>query len=168
MKGVIADCLGKMVVENFGKAKWQEALKQAGLNSNILFIPTAEIPDKDVLKVVESVCKVCGLTLERLADLFGEYWVCKYAPEIYPFYYKGVNSAKEFLKGVDKIHRRIPKSNPPRFEYEEKGNSLIMKYKSQRNLMPFLIGLIKGVGKYFKTPLRVKQIGKTEVEVIFG
>jgi hypothetical protein len=42
-----------------------------------------------------------------------------------------------------------------------------MTYKSPRGLIDFLVGLIKGVGKYFKEDLRVRKLNNTDVEVVF-
>ncbi len=81
-----------------------------------------------------ALCNVLGISLQQAADAFGEYWVCKFAPKTYPFYYKGINSAKEFLLNMDKVHelttKNISGAMSPRFNYEWKDNkTLIMTYK---------------------------------------
>jgi hypothetical protein len=42
-----------------------------------------------------------------------------------------------------------------------------MKYKSKRKLIDFMVGLIKGVGKFYKENLKVKKISDDKVEIIF-
>ena len=81
-------------------------------------------------------------------------------------------TAKDFLLNMDKIHeattRTVPDARPPKFQYKWKDDkTLIMIYNSQRNLMPFLLGLIKGVGKYYNTNLQVNQLSSKEVEIKF-
>ena len=164
MKGVIADCLGKLVSNKFGKEKWQDSLELAGLPPYTSFLATQDIPDESIMKVIESVCKVLDINLQQAADVFGDYWMNDYAPHIYGVYYRQSKSAKQFLLNMDDVHRmtteNIPNAHPPRFTYEwEDDDTLIMNYESKRGLIVFLIGLIKGVGKYYKENLEVKQMG---------
>lgn len=172
MKGVIATCLAELVKEKFGEDKWEAALEGAGLDKKTVFFAVQDVDDEAVLKVVNSVCEVLGISLAQAADAFGDYWVNIFAPRVYGAYYKGVDSAKDFLLKTDYIHeastRSIKGAHPPRFEYEWKDNkTLIMKYISHRGLIDFMVGLIKGVGKYYKEDLKVTKLGDDRVEIVF-
>lgn len=172
MKGVIVNCLKDLVINKFGLDKWEAALEKIGLDKKMTFIVTQDVDDAVALKVVGSVCAVLNISLSQAADAFGEYWMCSYAPQIYKSYYRGVKSAKEFLLKMDEIHRQttesIPNAKPPRFEYSwENEKTLIMKYKSQRGLMDFMLGLIKGVGKYFKENLKVSKLNNESAKIVF-
>ncbi len=172
MKGVIAKCLGDLVKEKFGKDKWGDALERSGLDRHSIFLATEDVDDIAVLKVVDSVCKVLNISHVQAVDAFGDYWVNVFAPKIYAPYYRGMNSAKEFLLNLDKVHIKttetIQNAHPPRFEYEWKDEkTLIMKYKSKRDLIDFFVGLIKGVGKHYNEDLKVTKIGNQKVEIIF-
>lgn len=172
MKGVIVKALEELVTEKFGKDKWEDALEKSGLDRNHTFLATDDVDDAAVLKVVDSVCKVLNISLVQAADAFGDYWVNVFAPKIYSAYYLYAKSAKEFLLNMDKIHlyttETIKNAHPPRFEYEWKDDkTLIMKYKSKRGLIDFMIGLVKGVGKYYKEDLKVTKLGPEKVEIIF-
>ncbi len=172
MKGAIVDAIKDLVVENFGLEKWMDVLENAGLARTTTFSVREDVPDETVLKLVESISQTLNLSLQEVADAFGEYWVSVYMPKVYKPYYRGVSSAKELLLKMDEVHRKatqnIPNAHPPRFEYRwEKPNVLIMKYKSPRGLMDIFIGLIKGVGKFYKTPLEVEQISQDEVRITF-
>jgi hypothetical protein len=172
MKGVIVNCLSELVKEKFGEDKWEEALEKAGLNKRTAFLATEDVDDQLVLKVINAVCETLNISLQQAADAFGEYWMCNFAPKIYSVYYDGVNSAKDFLMRMDYVHqvstKNIPDARPPRFEYEwidEK--TLIMKYNSKRGLIDFMIGLIKGVGKYYKEDLKVTKLSNESVKIVF-
>lgn len=107
-----------------------------------------------------------------MADAFGDYWVNVYSQKMYRVYYELVKTAKGFLLKMDSVHvastKCIPGANPPRFDYEWKDKKiLIMKYKSQRGLIDFMVGLIKGVGKYYKEDLKVTRLGSDKVEIVF-
>jgi hypothetical protein len=172
MKGVIATCLAGLVKEKFGREKWEDALVDAGLARHAIFSATDKIEDELVMSLIASVCKVLNITDLQAADAFGDYWVNTYAPRLYGAYFKEVTSAKQLLLGMDKIHETvtstIPNAHPPRFHYEWRNeHTLIMTYQSKRGLIDFLVGLIRGVGRYFNEDLKVQRRGKTDVEVIF-
>lgn len=173
MKGVIVNCLKELVTEKFGKDKWETALEKAGIDKKTYFLATQDVDDGAVLKVVGSACAVLNISLPQAADVFGEHWVCSYATKIYKSYYQGVTSARDFLLKMDGIHRvtteNIPNARPPRFEYSwENDKTLIMQYKSHRGMIDFLIGLIKGVGKYYKENLKVSKLSEDKVKVVFS
>ena len=97
----------------------------------------------------------------------------EYASNIYYPYYRQAKSAKEFLLNMDDVHKNvtdnIPNAHPPRFIFDwENDKTLIMTYQSHRGLIEFLVGLIKGVGKYFKEDLKVSAIGRDKVQVVFA
>jgi len=172
MKGAIVQCLGDLVKNSFGNDKWEDSLDKAGMSRKSFFMPLQNVEDDKVLKLIESLCKVLNITPAQAADAFGDYWVNVYAPKVYSSYYKGPHSAKEFLSQMDSVHAsvtaNIPNARPPRFEYEWKDDkTMIMKYKSHRGLIDVLVGLIKGVGKYFKEDLKVTKLGNDRVQVVF-
>jgi len=172
MKGSIADCMSKMIIQLKGKEQWEKILETAGLPKTISFLASQDVDDAAVLKVVGAACKVLGKTTAEIADAFGLYWVRYYAPKIYSNYYKNITSPKEFLLNMDSVHKKvtetIPNAHPPRFTYEQPNeNTLIMNYQSNRGLIDFLIGLIKGVGIYFNHPVQVTKLSENKVKVVF-
>jgi Haem-NO-binding len=172
MKGVIVKCLADLVTEKFGKNKWEDALANCGLDRESVFLATEDVEDEKALKIVGSVCTILNITLAQAADAFGDYWVNVFAPKIYHPYFRGVNSARDFLLKMDNVHKittdTIPNARPPRFEYEWMGDKmLIMKYKSSRGLIDFMVGLVRGVGKHFNENLMVRKLGPDKLEIIF-
>jgi hypothetical protein len=172
MKGVIATCLAGLVRDTFGRDKWEDALEDAGMDRHAVFSAIDKIDDDTVLKIVASLCKVLNITSLQVADAFGDYWINVYAPRIYESYLQEATCSKELLLGMDKVHEAvtstIPNASPPRFEYEWKNSrTLIMKYRSDRGLIDFSVGLIKGVGRYFKEDLRVRKLNNKDIEVVF-
>lgn len=172
MKGVIAKCLGELICTKFGREQWETILQDVGLDRKTQFMAIADVDDKTILQVIASACQVLNLSKTQAADAFGDYWVNVFAPKIYGVYYHGITSAKDFLLKMDYVHdlttKTISNARPPRFEYEwidEK--TLIMKYKSGRGLIDILIGLIKGVGKYYKETLKVEKLSTDKVKIVF-
>lgn len=172
MKGIIANCLKELVCEKFGEDKWEEILETSGLDTVYMIQPSENIDDELILRMIDSTCKILEITHEQAADAFGEYWVNVFAPRVYHVYYKDIKSAKEFILKMDEIHKKatndIEGAKPPSFEYEwYADNKLIINYKSERELIDLLVGLIKGVGKYFEEDLVIKKWSDKKVEVIF-
>jgi hypothetical protein len=171
MKGTILKCLQELVISNFGKDKWEKSLEDAGLKKSTLFIPIMDVDDSQTMKIIEAVCKVLNISLTQAADAFGDYWVNVYSQKMYSNYYKE-KTAKEFLLNMDNIHVEITKTiknaRPPRFEYEWKDDkTLIMHYHSFRGLIDFVIGLVKGVGKFYKENIKVTKLGIGKIQIIF-
>ena len=171
MKGAIAKCLGELVESRFGKEKWQQALEKAGIPRDKVFWPSEDIDDGKTMELIGAVCDVLDITTGEAADAFGEYWTNVYAPKSFSFFYKGVNSAREFLLKMDSVHvattQQMKNTNPPRFGYEwEDERTLLMSYKSGRGLIDILVGLIKGVGKYYKENLMVTKMSPGLVRIV--
>jgi hypothetical protein len=173
MKGVIANCLEELVKENYGKGKWEDSLEKAGLPRDTRIMVTQVIDDASFLNLVAAVCHVLGITAVQAADAFGDYWVNSFAPKIYSPFYRNATTAKEFLLKMDGVHKSVTKhitnDRPPRFDYEwVNDRTLVMHYKSDRGLIDFLVGLIKGVGRYYKETLKVRKLGHSSVEIVFS
>ncbi len=172
MKGVIVVALKEMVTEKFGKETWEKVLKEAGWTKNTIFMPSQDVSDESVLKVVGSLCKVLNISLVQAADAFGDYWVNVYSQKIYKAFYISAKTAKDFLLSMNEVHVAMTKAmdgaTPPKFEYEwENEKTLIMKYVSKRGLIDFMIGLIKGVAKFYKEDLKVTKLGDDKAMIVF-
>ena len=172
MKGVIALALKELVVEKAGADKWKQALAIAGIDREPMILPVSDVDDQTILDIVNGVCQVLGISLVQVADAFGYYWVNVYSQKMYSKYYAGMKTARDLLLGMDKVHvamtQTMANARPPRFEYEWKDDkTLIMKYKSHRGLIDFLVGLIKGVGKFYKENLTVTKLGDDSVRIVF-
>lgn len=172
MKGSIVKCLQELVISKAGKETWQQSLEKAGVNKATIFLPVADIDDQVALSIFKAVCETLNLSLEEAADAFGDYWVNVYSQQIYPSFYHSHKNAKDFLLAMDDLHIKVTNSiknaKPPRFRYEQKDDgSLVMHYQSHRGMIDFLIGLIKGVGIYYKQPMNVVKLDEQRVQVSF-
>ena len=172
MKGVIALCTKELIVKSFGEDKWKKILSDAGLETEPLILPISNVDDSIIMNIVKSGCKILNLTLEQFADAFGDYWINVYSQRMYKTFYSQSKNAKEFLLNMDNVHKLMTKNmegaTPPHFEYETPSdNVLIMKYFSKRGLIDFVVGLVKGVAKYYKEDVNVKKLDNQRVEITF-
>lgn len=171
MKGTIAKCLQEMVIDNFGQEKWEKTLTNAGMNPATKFLTIADVEDEAVMKVFQSATKTLGITWLQACDAFGDYWVNVYSKKLYNHYLTKYDNSKDFIMGMDKLHISVTNSmanaRPPRFEFEwPDEKNLIMHYKSDRNLIDLLVGLAKGVGKYFNDNLKVAKLDENEFKLL--
>lgn len=124
MKGVIAMCLKDLVVNKFGADKWAECLKNIGEAQDTPILATSDMHDEVVMKMFQTACKTLGISLQQIADSFGEYWVCNFSQKIYGAFYRKYGNAKEFLLAMDRVHvdmtTSLKDSTPPRFDYKWK------------------------------------------------
>ena len=173
MKGTIVLCIADLVMQVGGEQKWREILRRSGLPEDLQLTTISDVDDEIIQKVLKNIGEVLHLSFQQIIDAFGDYWVNVYAPKYYKAYYYGINSAKALIMGVDTIHEQvtkiIPNAHPPRFDVEEiDEKTLNVHYKSPRKMIDFYIGLVKGVGKFFKTSLQVKKLSEEYVEIRFG
>ena len=172
MKGTIAQCLSDLVIKIAGEPVWRGILKTSGLPEDRSFTMNETIDDAAVMTVVKNTCDALNITLAQAADAFGDYWMNEYAPAKYPLFFKKNHSAREFLLDVSKIHdymtRSMPGAQPPEFAGEwENPNSLVLHYRSQRGLIDFVVGLVKGTAKKYGETVTVEKLSDTTVKVIF-
>lgn len=173
MKGIIAISLKRLVEKEYGLDKWYDILERSGFGKYKLIKASDNLDDAGFMNIVKSTCFVLDITLEQAADAFGDYWVNEYAPEVYAVYYKNIKTAKEFILNMNNVHRKVvlnlENARPPAFEYEWKDdNTLLISYKSHRNLAILMIGLLKGVSKYYNADLRIRLLSDDTAEVIFN
>ena len=64
--------------------------------------------------------------------------------------------------------KTITNAKPPRFKYEwEDDRTLIMNYHSHRGLIDFVVGLVKGVSKFYQEKLNVTKLDSNKIKVVF-
>jgi len=172
MTGAILICSKRTIVSNFGAPQWDEIMVDIGQKNGMMVLANTDIDDAVIVNILKSACKILKLSLEQMADYFGDYWMNNYAVKMYKPHYGTITTAKDFFNKLNDLHikvtQTIPNAKPPKFTYEWKTeNTLILTYISPRGLIDFVVGLAKGVGKYFKQRLLVRKISSTKVEIIF-
>ncbi|MDR1727313.1 MAG: heme NO-binding domain-containing protein [Acidobacteriota bacterium] len=170
MKGTIINCVGELVCQRFGDDKWAEILERSGLEGDVKFMYTCDVGDRTVFRILDNSCAVLGISVAEVADAFGDHWINVYAGRIYKSYFAHLASFEDFIKGLDSIHARvtsdIPNARPPRFEvFDVEPGVLRLNYISDRALVDFAAGLVRGVGRYFDIDVDVSVLSNGEIEV---
>lgn len=173
MKGSIVMCLQALVESKLGKPGWEQVMREGAMAPTTIIMPSSDVPDASVLKLLAATCKVAGFTREAAFDAFGDFWVNNFVPKAFPHFFKNKSSAKEFLIGMDEVHntmtRNMPSAKPPRFKFEDKGpKALVMEYSSSRGLADLMPGLIKGVARKYGERVSIKRSAPNRFELAFS
>jgi hypothetical protein len=163
----------ELVESQFGKDKWTAICEKASFPTNTIITLGADIDDPVVMKLIDSTCSTLNLSIEQVADAFGDYWVNTYAFSIYKSIFSKFKNAREFILGMDDVHimvtKTVPNAKPPRFTYNFiDDKTLVMNYNSSRGLILILVGLVKGLGKHFNEKLTVTKINETSIRIVFN
>ncbi len=172
MKGVIVNCIEEVLEKKYNKQKLEKIKEKAGVKSGTIFLAGQNVEDKIVMELIQAACSELSLSLQDFGILFGDYWVNHFSQRIYSQYYNSHKTAKDFLLQMNDLHKTItnnmPGATPPQFQYEHISEKKIgITYKSHRNLIDLFIGLIYGVGNYYKEKLKVEKLTDSYVTVEF-
>jgi methyl-accepting chemotaxis protein len=164
MKGTIANCIQSLVSTKFGLSKWKETLKNAGLAEDKNYSTLEDVPDSEIMALMNGISKAIASSLPQVMDAFGDYWATAYAPSIYKSFFDSAKSTRELLLRLDEIHmamtRTIKNAKPPRFTYEWQSDThLVMHYQSDRGMVALMPSLIAGLGKFYKDAPSTKVVG---------
>src|SRR6185437_8668564 len=159
MYGLINKAVRDLVLSKFGEAKWEEICRKAAVTETD-FVSMEKYPDETTYRLVGAASEVLNTPAEDVLELFGEYWTV-YSAEAgfgHMLEFAG-NNLVDFLRNLDNMHTRIaltfPKLDPPSFRVSDiTDSSLTLHYYSKRpGLAPLVVGMVKGLGKRFNTPV---------------
>ncbi len=165
MYGLVNRGCEDMIVRAHGPARWAEIKAKAAVETSY-FHAHESYPDRLTYDLVGAAAEVLGESPAALLESFGIHWVLHTATDGYGFLLDMAGgSLPEFLVNLPDLHTRVrvafPHLNPPTFACADvREGSLLLRYASERQgLVPFVIGLLKGLGRRFGTPVRVTSRG---------
>lgn len=168
MYGLVNRAVEHMVRERFGADTWHAIQTRAGIQDEG-FLALRTYPDEVTYRLVGAASAELGLPADQVLEAFGEYWVNQTARASYGdlMHLQG-RTLPEFLQNLDQMHSRLAltfrEMRPPSFRCSAvTADSLLLHYHSDRDgLLPFVVGLLKGLGTFFSTPVRVEIVERRE------
>ena len=164
MYGMVNRAIEEMVCLNHGGAAWERIKDRAGVDVDV-FISNESYADDITYRLVAAASAELGLPAEQVLEAFGEHWVLHTAREGYGGLLEAAGkSLPEFLASLPNFHSRIamifPQLQPPRFRCTDvTESSLTLHYYTNRTgLVPFVVGLLHGLGRRFDTPVTVRIV----------
>ncbi|MCF7763741.1 MAG: heme NO-binding domain-containing protein [Verrucomicrobia bacterium] len=164
MYGMVNKAIEEMVCKHHGKPAWEQIKERAGVDVP-MFVSNEGYEDAITYQLVTAASELTGAPASQILEAFGEHWILHTAREGYgDLMDAGGDNLPQFLKNLPNFHTRVimmfPNLQPPQFEVSEvKDHSLHLHYRTHRpGLESFVVGLLKGLGKLFQTPVQTRLI----------
>lgn len=162
--GLVNRAIEELVTERFGPEAWLRVLSRSGVEVPA-FVGMQAYPDELTYRLVAAASRELGLSEEAVLEEFGRYWTLYTAQKGYGELFRlGGATLREFLVNLPQLHTRValmfPELRPPEFWLANVGQtSLTLNYRSTREgLGPMVVGLLKGLGEHFHTPMTIEQV----------
>ncbi len=163
MRGVLPKIMQDFVKVAYGTQVYEAMQKAMG---NPTFLPTTNYP----VAVMQQMAHLAGEETKKAPRQifleFGRFTIGQFH-KLYRRYFKATN-LKDLYLSMDAIHQQLTKDypgvNPPRFTYEQKGDTLVMVYSSARGLFDYFEGILLGAAEFMKQRVRVtvKPLNETK------
>lgn len=171
MYGLVNQGLEDYVRQQFGAANWAITLARAGIDLD-MFVAMESYPDEVTGRLIGAASEVLGMAPESLLEGFGEHWILYTAQAGYGDMLTMFGSTlQEFLFNLDNLHSHVtltfPALRPPSFSVEqgEAAGEMRVHYRSIRQgLAPFVMGLLRGLGKRFGQDLTIQHLQAAPAE----
>lgn len=161
MYGMVNGAMESLIVNLHGEAVWDAICRRAGVE-RLPFVKLQPYSDRITYDLVAAASAELGTPAEALLHAFGRYWIDYAASHGYAHYLGGVGTdLGDYLAGLDAMHARLslamPALRPPGFRVLSRaGTRARLAYHSEREgLVPFVIGLIEGLGERFGTAAEI-------------
>ena len=163
MYGMVNDAVRGLVLKAFGDEAWEKIYTRA--NAPASFAPMQAYYDEVTYALVDAAVDELGISASDVLKTFGHYWVSDVATVHYAdLMSKTGIGFVDFVKNLDHMHQRIrttfPNYDPPSFRVLdiEPGVIQVDYYSQREGLLPFVIGLLEGLGNHFSQTLEVEII----------
>lgn len=155
MYGLIHSALKEMVIEYHGDDQWTKILKSSGVPTDS-FLDMRSYDDDITFALVGATSQVLEAPVDTCLELFGEYWLTHFAPKTYETLLTAAGgNLFDFLENLDALHDRISTTFvgyvPPSFGLirHSPTNATLNYLSSRKGMIPFVMGIIKGMQTRF-------------------
>ena len=181
MYGLVNQAIEELVTERFGIDAWTAIKRRAGVHEE-LFLSMQAYPDEVTYGLVAAASEILQVPAAQLLEAFGEYWTLYVGTRGYgQLFERAGRTFREFMLNLHDLHSNVavgfPELRPPSFWCSDVSESrLRLHYQSERpGLSPMVVGLVRGLGTLYKTPVSVAHIVRKadgadhdEFDVTFG
>jgi len=160
MKGIIFNLVEEVVSAGYGVAAWDSILDAAGLDG--AYTSLGSYPDDDLVRLVAAASTALDASPDDVIRQIGQ-GALPLLAERYSAFFDGHTSTRSFLLTLnDIIHPEVlklyPGAVPPDFSFEPTDDgSLVMGYKSERQLCALAEGFIIGAAAHFGEEVALEQ-----------
>lgn len=170
MKGVLPKLMQTFVQETFGGDVYHGMQEELG---NPVLLPTESYPDQVLMQMADYVAAKTGKTTREIFMELGKHTIVQFH-KMYKRYFKA-KDLKEFYLTMNDTHARLTKDfpgiHPPKFTYEDRGDTLVMTYLSKRGYHDYFEGILRGAAGFFgkKPNITVEKLdaGRAKATIVF-
>ncbi|WP_051294868.1 methyl-accepting chemotaxis protein [Maridesulfovibrio bastinii] len=156
IRGILPKIYMGYIESKYGNDVMDYISKEMGHPS---FLPGGGYPDQILHQMADLIHQKTGESQKEFFSKVGKASLDSFK-RMYRRYFKGDN-LKELLLSMNEIHKNLTKDNPglkpPRFEYEDLGDTLIMTYISDRGYGDYFVGIIQAAADYMKEKVKIKS-----------
>ncbi len=162
MKGIIFNLVEETVVADHGEDAWESLLESAGVEG--AYTALGQYPDEELSLLITAGAAALGVSAGDLTRRLGRSALLGLARR-YPRFFEGHQTTRPFLMTLnDVIHPEVRKlhvdADPPDFVFrDEDPSTLVMEYRSHRQLCALAEGMIVGAGVHFGEVVTVEHDG---------
>jgi methyl-accepting chemotaxis protein len=154
MKGVLPKLMQEFIRQNFDRTVFERMQAEMGKPT---FLPTDSYPDQVLSQMADLISEMTGQPQREIFLKLGRFTVPQFH-RMYRRFFKA-KSLKEFYLTMNDTHARLTKEfpgiHPPRFTYEDKGDTLVMTYHSKRGYPHYFEGILNGAADFFKERVKI-------------
>jgi methyl-accepting chemotaxis protein len=154
MKGILPKLMQEFIRQNFDRKVYERMQEEMGKPT---FLPTDSYPDQVLAQMADLISNVSGQSPRDIFLKLGRFTVPQFH-RMYRRYFKA-KTLKDFYLTMNDTHARLTKEfpgiHPPRFTYEDKGDTLIMTYHSKRGYPHYFEGILNGAAEFFKERVKI-------------
>ncbi|TNF35311.1 MAG: heme NO-binding protein [Deltaproteobacteria bacterium] len=160
MKGIVFNLLERCVSDAHGDDMWDDLLEAAGLDG--AYTALGNYDDADLRALVGAAARRLGTDEAEIERWFGSTAMGHLAVR-YPEIFAPHADLRSFLLALNdiihpEVRRLYPGVDVPNFGMEsESDRSLTLRYRSERQMCAFAVGLIQGAASHFGCPVRVEE-----------
>jgi hypothetical protein len=159
MKGIVFNLLEQLVARDFGEDTWDALLDASGLDG--AYTSLGSYSDADLMKIVGAASERLEMPADDVVSWFGRNALPLFAQR-YPQLFEPHRSTRSFVLTLnDIIHPEVRKLYPgadvPEFDFDTRGDVLVMGYHSPRKLCAFAEGLLLGAADHYGERLLIEQ-----------
>lgn len=163
MKGVIFNVLEEVVEEHFGVDFWDEAVERAGVTG--AYTSLGSYTDDELVSLVGAIAELARVSRNDVLVLGGRLGF-RHLASRHTDLLVGLTSWRDVLAHLDGIiHPEVKKIYPdaevPEFDADAKrpaDASMLLEYRSPRELCALAEGLVLGLGDWFDAALAVVHV----------
>jgi len=172
MKGVYVLGFIEAIKQKVGQEKFQKVLQHAGFKQEPVIFAIIDVDDGVFFRIIHSTSKVLNVPLCKITEIFSDFWIHHFTQKLYRKIYQQYNSFKDLLLDLNWLHemltKYLPRRKPPKFEYQwENEKTLLITYKSKRNLIDLVISHAKAAAKFYNQKINITKVGENTIRVEF-